>query len=212
MDIVSSSLILTDLWPHFYVLVWQVWHLVWVFCCCCQSTWKLGVSSIQKWYSSYLDCTGMMVVVSGYWSHCFAVNWVLLWFTVVKKEVNQKAKLSVYFLNLTHSLETGIRTDRMRIQLLKTSFFWRLARLSLYDRLRSSKLNRFFFSLKGISWSGWASDQDVSWMPPLVLRACITGGRPQGFPRAHWNISPEDGIITGNVLCTLYKERHRHLL
>ena len=68
----------------------------------------------------------------------------LCWSAVVKKELSQKAKLSIYLSIYVHTLtyvhELWVVTERMRapIQAAKMSFLCRLVGCYLRDRVRSS--------------------------------------------------------------------------
>ena len=65
---------------------------------------------------------------------------------VVKKELSQKAKLSIYQLvyvpTLTYGHKLWVVTERMRsrIQAAEMNLLWRVSGLSLRDRMRSSDI------------------------------------------------------------------------
>ncbi|TWW59251.1 hypothetical protein D4764_06G0007810 [Takifugu flavidus] len=75
-----------------------------------------------------------------------AVMRTLHWSVVVKRELSQKAKLSIYwsifFPTLTYGHELCVMTERTRsqVQAAKMSFLRRVAGLSLRDRVRSSAI------------------------------------------------------------------------
>uniref|UniRef100_A0A8C6KI17 Reverse transcriptase domain-containing protein n=1 Tax=Nothobranchius furzeri TaxID=105023 RepID=A0A8C6KI17_NOTFU len=96
---------------------------------------------------------------------------------VVKRELSQNAKLSIYWLIyvpiLTYGRELWVMTKRTRsrIQAAEMSFLRRVAGLSLRDRVRSSDIR------EGLGTAAppdrkesfevvWASGQDASWTPP----------------------------------------------
>ena len=75
-----------------------------------------------------------------------AVMWALYWTVVVKKELSQKAKLSiyqsVYVPTLTYGHELWVVTERKRlqIQVAKISFLRRASWLRFRDRVRNSDI------------------------------------------------------------------------
>ncbi|TWW74394.1 hypothetical protein D4764_14G0003970 [Takifugu flavidus] len=75
-----------------------------------------------------------------------AVMWTLHRSVVVKRELSQKAKLSIYrsiFVpTLTYGYELWVMTERRRsqVQAAEMSFLHRVAGLSLRDRVRSSAI------------------------------------------------------------------------
>ena len=70
----------------------------------------------------------------------------LKWSVVVKRELSQKAKLSIYrpiyvpTLTYGHELWVVIKKVRSRTQVAEISFLRRVAGLSLTDRVRSSDI------------------------------------------------------------------------
>ncbi|TWW62719.1 hypothetical protein D4764_04G0013660 [Takifugu flavidus] len=74
------------------------------------------------------------------------VMWTLHWSIVVKRELGQKAKLSIYrsifvpTLTYGHELWVMTKRTRSRIQAAEMSFLSRVAGLSLRDRVRSSAI------------------------------------------------------------------------
>ena len=88
---------------------------------------------------------------------------------VMKKELSQKAMLSIYWsiyvpiLTYGHELWVVTERTRSRIQVAEMGFLRRVSGLSLRDRVISSVIH-----------------------PDAVFRAHPTGRRPRGRPRTRW--------------------------
>uniref|UniRef100_A0A8C6MJS2 Reverse transcriptase domain-containing protein n=1 Tax=Nothobranchius furzeri TaxID=105023 RepID=A0A8C6MJS2_NOTFU len=98
---------------------------------------------------------------------------------VVKRELSQKAKLSVYrsiyvpTLTYGHELWVVTKRTRLRIQAAEMSFPRRVAGLSLRDRVRSSVIREglgvdplLLHMAEEPVEVAWASGQDASWTSP----------------------------------------------
>ncbi|KAK3533908.1 hypothetical protein QTP70_034895, partial [Hemibagrus guttatus] len=119
---------------------------------------------------------------------------------VVKKELSQKAKLSIYQSiyapTLTYGHELWVMTERVRsrIQAAKMSFLRRVAGRSLRDRVRSSvtreelRVEPLLLHIERgqLRWLGHLFRMPPGRLPGEVFRACPTGKRPRGRPRTHW--------------------------
>ena len=119
---------------------------------------------------------------------------------VVKRELSQKAKLSVYrsiFVpTLTYGHELWVVTERTRsrIQAAEMGFLRRVAGLSLRDRVRSSvirerlKVEPLLLRIERnqLRWFGHLVRMLPGRLPGEVFRACPTGRRPRGRPRTRW--------------------------
>ncbi|TWW81730.1 R2DM Retrovirus-related Pol polyprotein from type II retrotransposable element [Takifugu flavidus] len=123
---------------------------------------------------------------------------------VVKRELSQKAKLSIYrsiFVpTLTYGHELWVMTERTRsrVQAAEMSFLRRVAGLGWAshprDRVRSSAiweelgveplLLRVERSQMG--WLGHLVKMPPGRLPGEVFRACPSGRRPPGRPRTRW--------------------------
>ncbi|KAK3506093.1 hypothetical protein QTP70_018234, partial [Hemibagrus guttatus] len=129
-----------------------------------------------------------------------AVMRFMYWSVVVKKELSQKAKLSIYqsiyVPTLTYGHELWVMTKRVRsrIQAAKMSFLRRVAGRFLRDRVRSSVTREelgveplFLHIERGLlRWLGHLFQMPPRCLPGEVFRACPTGKRPRGRPRTHW--------------------------
>ena len=125
---------------------------------------------------------------------------------MTKRELNQKAKLSVYraiFVpTLTYGHEVWVMTERIRsrIQAAEMSFLRRVAGVSLRDRVRSSVIRErlgvepllLHLERSQLRWFGHLVRMPPERLPREVLEACPTGKRPRGRPRARW----KDYILT----------------
>uniref|UniRef100_A0A8C6KHS8 Reverse transcriptase domain-containing protein n=1 Tax=Nothobranchius furzeri TaxID=105023 RepID=A0A8C6KHS8_NOTFU len=137
---------------------------------------------------------------------------------VVKRELSQKAKLSIYrsiyVPTLTYGCELWVVNERMRlrIQATKMSFLQRVAGLSLRDRVRSSVIREglgvdpllLHIERSQLRWLGHLVKMPPGRLPGEVFRARPTGRRPKGRPRTrrrdyvshlareHLEISPEE--------------------
>jgi len=86
--------------------------------------------------------------IDGWIGAASAVMWALHWSVVVKKELSQKAKLSIYWSiyvpTLTYGHELCVVTERTRsrIQAAKMGFLRRESGLSLRDRVRNPSSGR----------------------------------------------------------------------
>ncbi|KAK3528421.1 hypothetical protein QTP86_034238 [Hemibagrus guttatus] len=119
---------------------------------------------------------------------------------VVKKELSQKAKLSIYqsiyVPTLTYGHELWVMTERVRsrIQAAEMSFLRRVAGRSLRDRVRSSVTREelgvepllFHIERGQLRWLGHLFRMPPGRLPGEVFRACPTGKRPRGRPRTRW--------------------------
>ncbi|KAK3549885.1 hypothetical protein QTP86_015499 [Hemibagrus guttatus] len=119
---------------------------------------------------------------------------------VVKKELSQKAKLSIYqsiyVLTLTYGHELWVMTERVRsrIQTAEMSFLRRVAGRSLRDRVRSSVTQEdlgvepmlLHIERGQLRWLGHLFRMPPGRLPGEVFRACPTGKRPRGRPRTRW--------------------------
>uniref|UniRef100_A0A8C6NQZ4 Reverse transcriptase domain-containing protein n=1 Tax=Nothobranchius furzeri TaxID=105023 RepID=A0A8C6NQZ4_NOTFU len=119
---------------------------------------------------------------------------------VVKRELSQKANLSIYRLiyvpTLTYGHELWVVTERtrLRIQAAEMSFLQRVAGLSLRDRVRSSviweglRVDPLLLSIERsqLRWLGHLVRMPPGRLPGEVFRACPTRRRPKGRPRTRW--------------------------
>ncbi|KAK3537395.1 hypothetical protein QTP70_008853 [Hemibagrus guttatus] len=119
---------------------------------------------------------------------------------VVKKELSQKAKLSIYQAiyvpTLTYGHELWVITERIRsrIQAAKMTFLRRVAGRSLRDRVRSSVTQEelgvepllLHIERGQLRWLGHLLRMPLGRLPGEVFRACPTRKRPQGRPRTRW--------------------------
>ncbi|KAL1282365.1 hypothetical protein QQF64_001168 [Cirrhinus molitorella] len=120
----------------------------------------------------------------------------MYWSVVVKKELSEKAKLSIYqsiyVPTLTYGHELWVMTERIRswIQAAEMSFLRRVAGRSLRDRVRSAvtreELGVELLLLHIESWLGHLFRMPPGRLPGEVFRACPTGKRPWGRPRTRW--------------------------
>nr|XP_049580441.1 charged multivesicular body protein 1a isoform X3 [Syngnathus scovelli] len=107
---------------------------------------------------------------------------------VVKRELSQKAKLSIY-----RSIYVT-ETTRSRIQAAEMSFLRRMSGLSLRDRVRSSVIRErlgvesllLHVERSQMRWLGHLIRMPPGRLPGEVFRACPTGRRPRGRPRTRW--------------------------
>ncbi|KAK3531087.1 hypothetical protein QTP70_010370 [Hemibagrus guttatus] len=119
---------------------------------------------------------------------------------VVKKELSQKAKLSIYqsiyVPTLTYGHELWVMTKRVRsqIQAAEMSFRRRVAGQSLRDRVRSSVTREelgvepllLHIERGQLRWLGHLFRMPPGRLPGEVFQACPTGKRPRGRPRTPW--------------------------
>ncbi|XP_048880792.1 uncharacterized protein LOC125748552 [Brienomyrus brachyistius] len=119
---------------------------------------------------------------------------------MVKRELSQKAKLSIYqsiyVPTLTYGHELWVVTERTRsrVQAAEMSFLRRVAGLSLRDRVRSSVIRRGLrveplllrIERSQMRWLGHLIRMPPGRLPGEVFRACPTGRRPRGRPRTRW--------------------------
>ncbi|TWW55955.1 hypothetical protein D4764_09G0010050 [Takifugu flavidus] len=119
---------------------------------------------------------------------------------VVKRELSQKAKLSIYrsiFVpTLTYGHELWVMTERTRsrVQAAEMSFLHRVAGLSLRDRVRSSAIREELgaeslllrVERSQMRWLGHLVRMPPGRLPGEVCRACPSGRRPPGRPRTRW--------------------------
>ncbi|KAK3510565.1 hypothetical protein QTP70_010565 [Hemibagrus guttatus] len=116
---------------------------------------------------------------------------------VVKKELSQKAKLSIYqsiyVPTLTYGHELWVMTERVRsrIQAAEMSFLRRVAGHSLRDKVRSSVtweelgVEPLLLHIERgqLRWLGHLFRMPPGRLPGEVFWACPTGKRPWGRPR-----------------------------
>ena len=119
---------------------------------------------------------------------------------VVKKELSQKAKLSIYWSiyvpTLTYGHELWVVTERTRsrIQVAEMGFLRRVSGLSLRDRVRSSVIREglgvepllLLIEKSQMRWLGHLVRMPPGRLPGEVFRARPTGRRPRGRPRTRW--------------------------
>uniref|UniRef100_A0A8C6PI18 Reverse transcriptase domain-containing protein n=1 Tax=Nothobranchius furzeri TaxID=105023 RepID=A0A8C6PI18_NOTFU len=119
---------------------------------------------------------------------------------VVKRELSQKAKLSIYrsiyVPTLTYGHEFWVVTEktRSRIQAAEMSFLLRVAGFSLRDRVRSSVMREglgvdpllLHIERSQLRWLGHLVRMPLGRLPGEVFRARPTGRRPKGRPRTRW--------------------------
>nr|XP_049572422.1 uncharacterized protein LOC125965716 [Syngnathus scovelli] len=119
---------------------------------------------------------------------------------VVKRELSQKAKLSIYrsiyapTLTYGHELWVVTERTRSRIQVAERSFLRRMSGLSLRDRVGSSVIRErlgvesllLHVERSQIRRLGHLIRMPPGRLPGEVFRACPTGRRPRGRPRTHW--------------------------
>ena len=129
-----------------------------------------------------------------------AVKRALYRSVVVKRELSQKAKLSIYrsiyvpTLIYGHELWVMTERTRSRIQAAEMGFLRRVAGLSLRDRVRSSVIREglgvepllLHVERSQLRWLGHLFRMPPGRLPGEVFRARPTGGRPRGRPRTHW--------------------------
>ncbi|KAK3526897.1 hypothetical protein QTP86_003592 [Hemibagrus guttatus] len=115
---------------------------------------------------------------------------------VVKNELSQKAKLSIYqsiyVPTLTYGYELWVMTKRIRsrIQVAQMSFLHRVAGRFLRDRARSSvsreklRVEPLLLHIERgqLRWLGHLFHMPLGRLPGEVFRACPTGKRPRGRP------------------------------
>ncbi|TWW54789.1 hypothetical protein D4764_0289820 [Takifugu flavidus] len=125
-----------------------------------------------------------------------AVMRTLHWSIVVKRELSQKAKLSIYrsifvpILTYGHELWVMTRRTRSRVQAAETIFLRRVAGLSLRDRVRSSAIREELGveplllrdERSQMRWLGHLVRMPPGRLPGEVFRACPSGRRPLGDP------------------------------
>ncbi|KAK3519754.1 hypothetical protein QTP70_003889 [Hemibagrus guttatus] len=119
-----------------------------------------------------------------------AVMRSMYWSVVVKKELSQKVKLSIYQSIYVPTLSSGSSP----IQAAKMSFIRRVAGRSLRDRVRSSvtreelgvELLLLHIERGQLRWLGHLFQMPPGRLPGEVFQACSTGKRPRGRPRTRW--------------------------
>ncbi|XP_048857101.1 uncharacterized protein LOC125724452 [Brienomyrus brachyistius] len=118
---------------------------------------------------------------------------------MVKRELSQKAKLSIYqsiyVPTLTYGHELWVVTERTRsrMQAAEMSFLRRVAGLSLRDGVRSSVIREGLrveplllrIERSQMRWLGHLIRMPPGRLPGEVFRACPTGRRPRGRPREY---------------------------
>uniref|UniRef100_A0A8C5HIH4 Reverse transcriptase domain-containing protein n=1 Tax=Gouania willdenowi TaxID=441366 RepID=A0A8C5HIH4_GOUWI len=119
---------------------------------------------------------------------------------IVKRELSQKAKLSiyrsVYVPTLTYGHDLWVMTERTRsrVQAAEMSFLRRVAGLSLRDRVRSSvireglKVESLHLRIEKsqMRWLGHIIRMPPERLPSEAFRARPSGRRPRGRPRTRW--------------------------
>ncbi|KAK0154376.1 putative uncharacterized transposon-derived protein F52C9.6 [Merluccius polli] len=119
---------------------------------------------------------------------------------VVKRELSQKAKFSIYqsiyVPALTYGHELWVMTERTRsrVQAAEMSFLCRVAGLSLRDRVRSSVIREELgvdplllrVERSQMRWLGHLVRMPPGRLPGEVFRARPTSRRPRGRPRTRW--------------------------
>ncbi|KAF7642406.1 hypothetical protein LDENG_00258420 [Lucifuga dentata] len=119
---------------------------------------------------------------------------------VVKRELSQKARLSIYqsiyvpILTYGHELWVTTKRTRSRIQAAEMRFLCRVSGLTLRDRVRSSDIQEglrvelllLHIERSQLRWFGHLIRIPPGRLPREVFQACPTGKRPQGRPRTHW--------------------------
>ncbi|PWA23723.1 hypothetical protein CCH79_00006096 [Gambusia affinis] len=129
-----------------------------------------------------------------------AVKRALYRSVVVKRELSQKAKLSIYrsiyVPTLIYGPELWVMTERTRsrIQAAEMGFLRRVAGLSLRERVRSSVIREglrvepllLHVERGQLRWLGHLVRMPHGRLPGEVFRARPTGRRPRGRPRTRW--------------------------
>ena len=119
---------------------------------------------------------------------------------VVKKELSQKAKLSIYrsiyvpTLNYGHALWVVTERTRSQIQAAEMGFLRRVSGLSLRDRVRSSVIREGLgveplllrIERNQMRWLGHLVRMPPGRLPGEVFWARPTGRRPRGRLRTRW--------------------------
>ncbi|XP_061753818.1 retrovirus-related Pol polyprotein from type-2 retrotransposable element R2DM isoform X2 [Nerophis ophidion] len=119
---------------------------------------------------------------------------------VVKMELSQKAKLSIYrsiyvpILTFGHELWVMTERTRSRVQAAEMSFLRRVAGLSLRDRVRSSAIREelkvkpllLHIERTQMRWLGHLVRMPPERLPREVFMARPPGRRPPGRPRTRW--------------------------
>uniref|UniRef100_A0A8C6P1M8 Reverse transcriptase domain-containing protein n=1 Tax=Nothobranchius furzeri TaxID=105023 RepID=A0A8C6P1M8_NOTFU len=129
-----------------------------------------------------------------------AVMRVLYRSVMVKRELSQKAKLSIYLsiyvpiLTCGHELWVGTKRTRWQMHAAEMSFLQRVAGLPLRDRVRSSVIREglgvdlllLHIKRNQLRWLGHLVRMPPGCLPGEVFRARPTGRRPKGRPRTRW--------------------------
>ena len=128
-----------------------------------------------------------------------AVLWTLRQSVVVKRELSQKTKLSIYrsiyVPTLTYGHELWVVTERTRsrIQASKMSFLHRGIRLSLRDRVSSldlqdrlrAELLLLHVQRSQLRWFRHLIRMPPGRLPGEVFQACPSRRKPRDRPRKH---------------------------
>ncbi|KAF7656129.1 hypothetical protein LDENG_00046000, partial [Lucifuga dentata] len=128
------------------------------------------------------------------------VLWTLYWTVVVKRELSQKARLTIYqsiyvpILTYGHELWVMTKRTRSRIQAAEMRFLCRVSGITLRDRVRSSDIREGLgveLLLLRIERSQLRWFRHLIRTPPArllreVFQARPTGKRPRGRPRTRW--------------------------
>ena len=119
---------------------------------------------------------------------------------VTKRELSQKAKLSIYrsmFVpTLSYGHESWVMTERTRsrIQAAEMRFLRRVSGVSLRDRVRSSDIREGLgveplvlqIERSQLRWFGHLVRMPPDRLPKEVFQARPAGRRPRGRPRTRW--------------------------
>ena len=145
---------------------------------------------------------------------------------VTKRELSQKAKLSIYrsvFVpTLTYGHEGWVMTERTRsrVQAAEMGFLRRVAGVSLRDRVRSSVIREELgveplllrVERSQLRWFGHLVRMPPGRLPREVFQARPAGRRPRGRPRTRWrdyisNLAWERLGIPQSELVNVARER-----
>ncbi|TWW77709.1 hypothetical protein D4764_12G0010990 [Takifugu flavidus] len=155
-----------------------------------------GADEIRPGYLKALDVVGLswLTRLCRWIGAASAVMRALNRSVVVKKELSQKAKLSIYrsiwVPVLTYDHQRWVMTERTRsrIQAAEMSFLQRVAGLSLRDKVRSSDIREglgvepllLHIERSQLGWLGHLARMPSGRLPLEVFQTCPTGRRPRG--------------------------------
>ncbi|KAF7648618.1 hypothetical protein LDENG_00154150 [Lucifuga dentata] len=128
------------------------------------------------------------------------VLWTLYWTVVVKRELSQKARLSIYqsvyvpILICGHKLWVVTERIRSQIQVVEIRFLHRVPGLTLRDRVRNSDIQEglgvelllLHIERSQLRWFRHLIRMPPARLPREVFQARPTGKRPRGRPRTRW--------------------------